>query len=144
MIDTMFFLLVFFLLSSLDIISTTGPHVNLPKALTAVTPRKKADMTVSVLPGGSIQIDNFTYEPKDVGAVLVRTGQKSGLLPQSRDPKVIEARAKNLIIVISADAKTENAAVVKAIDSARAQGFTHFGIAAKGRATIEQNPDAGQ
>ena len=75
MIDTMFFLLVFFLLSSLDIISTTGPKVNLPKAVTAVKPRKKADLTVSVLPDGSIQIDNFTYQPIEVGDVLVRNAK---------------------------------------------------------------------
>ena len=45
-------------------------------------------------------------------------------------------------MVISADAKTENAAVVKAIDSARAQGFTHFGIAARGKQTLQQEEAA--
>ncbi|MBC7805987.1 MAG: biopolymer transporter ExbD [Akkermansiaceae bacterium] len=138
MIDTMFFLLVFFLLSSLNIISLSGSKVRLPKALSAVKPQKKADLTVTVRPNGSTQIDNTTFAPADVGEALVRSAQKSGLLPNTSDVNAVADKAKNLIVVINADSETDNAAVVRAIDSARAKGFVQFGIAAKGRNTLEQ------
>jgi len=138
MIDTMFFLLVFFLLSSLNVISLSGSKVRLPKALTASKPKRKADLTVTIRPDGSTLIDNTVFQPADVGDALLRIAQKSGLIPVTTDGKIIEDSAKDLIVVINADAETDNAAVVKAIDSARAKGFIQFGIAAKGKGTLEQ------
>ncbi len=138
MIDTMFFLLVFFLLSSLNIISLSGSKVRLPKAMTATKPQRKADLTVTVRPDGSTQIDNTTFAPADVGDALIRSAQKSNLLPNTADATLLSKKVKSLIVVINADYETDNAAVVKAIDSARAKGFVKFGIAAKGRNTVEQ------
>lgn len=143
MIDTMFFLLVFFLLSSLNIISLSGSKVKLPKAKSATKPQKKADLTVTVKPNGSTQIENTTFAPADVGDALVRSAQKSGLLPNTADVNAVADKAKTLIVVINADSDTDNAAVVKAIDSARAKGFVRFGIAAKGPNALAQE-NAGQ
>ncbi|MBC8134753.1 MAG: biopolymer transporter ExbD [Fibrella sp.] len=143
MIDTMFFLLVFFLLSSLNIISLSGSKVRLPKALSATKPQKKADLTVTVKPNGTTQIDNTTFAPAEVGDALVRSAQKTGLLPNTADVNAVADKAKNLIVVINADSETDNAAVVRAIDSARAKGFVKFGIAAKGKGTLAQE-SAGQ
>jgi biopolymer transport protein ExbD len=138
MIDTMFFLLVFFLLSSLNIISLSGSKVRLPKAVSAAKPQKKADLTVTVKPNGTTQIDNTTFAPADVGDALVRSAQKTGLLPNTADVNAVADKAKKLIVVINADSETDNAAVVRAIDSARAKGFVQFGIAAKGPGTLAQ------
>lgn len=143
MIDTMFFLLVFFLLSSLNIISLSGAKVKLPKALSATKPQRKADLTVTVKPDGTAQIDNRTFQPLEVGDALVQSAKNIGLLPNSPDVNVVAEKAKDLIVVISADSETDNAAVIRAIDSARAKGFVKFGIAAKGKNTLAQE-QAGQ
>ncbi|MBC8142291.1 MAG: biopolymer transporter ExbD [Armatimonadetes bacterium] len=138
MIDTMFFLLVFFLLSSLSLISVSGQKVKLPKAQTAVTPKKRADLTVTVKPDGQTVIDNTTFAPADVGDALVRSAQRTGLLPNTPNVDTVADKAGNLVVVINADADTDNAAVVKAIDSARAKGFVQFGIAARGKSALQQ------
>ncbi len=138
MIDTMFFLLVFFLLSSLNLISVAGERVKLPKAQTATTPRKRADLTVTIKPDGQASIDSTNFAPADVGDALVRSAQKTGLLPNTADVNAVADKAANLVVVINADADTDNAAVVKAIDSARAKGFVQFGIAARGRNALGQ------
>lgn len=143
MIDTMFFLLVFFLLSSLSLISVAGDRVKLPKAQTAVTPRKRADLTVTVKPDGQTTVDNTNFAPADVGDALVRSAQKTGLLPITSDVSAVADKAGNLIVVINADADTDNAAVVKAIDSARAKGFVQFGIAARGRDALSRETRLG-
>ena len=133
MIDTMFFLLVFFLLSSLNLITINSPKVKLPKAPSAQTPQRKADLTVTINPDGSTQIDNTSFPAADVGEALVRSAQRTNLLPNTANADAVADKAATLIVVINADSDTDNAAVVRAIDSARAKGFVQFGIAARGK-----------
>ena len=144
MIDTMFFLLVFFLLSSLSLISVNGAKVKLPKAKTATTPKKRADLTVTVEPNGITKVENTEFPAADVGDALIRSAQRTGLLPATQDPAAVAEAASKLVVVINADADTDNAAVIKAIDSARAKGFVQFGIAARGKDALRQEQQAGQ
>ena len=144
MIDTMFFLLVFFLLSSLNIITLSGSKVKLPKARTAETPQRKADLTVTVRPDGKTQIDNTTFDPADVGEALVRSAQTAGLLPNTPNVDTVADKASKLVVIINADADTDNAAVVRAIDSARAKGFVQFGIAARGKSALASERQNGK
>jgi biopolymer transport protein ExbD len=121
MIDTMFFLLVFFILSSLGIIRLNGQKVELPQAANSEA-QKPAQITVSISASKVVKI-NIVDVPKgaDVGPYL-----------KAEVEKQIGKRASDLekaIIVLSADTNVPNGVVVKTIDEARAVGISHFAIA---------------
>src|SRR5579863_8422659 len=69
MIDTMFFLLVFFMLSSLALTRLNGLPVNLPRASTA--PKQAAtDLTVTVDKNQRVYVNKTLVDVADLGAKL--------------------------------------------------------------------------
>src|SRR5947207_2478256 len=116
MIDTMFFLLVFFMLSSLALIRMNGLPVNLPKASTA---RKQmaADLTVTIDKARRFFVNKDPVTPDELGARLV---ERAG------GPKVDLATAS---VVINADLSVPHGLVVRCMDEARRVGITRFSIA---------------
>jgi biopolymer transport protein ExbD len=116
MIDTMFFLLVFFMLSSLALTRLNGLPVNLPRASTA--PKQAVtDLTVTVDKDQHIFVNKEQVTADELASKLV---EKAG------GPNVDLSTAS---VVINADLTVPHGIVVKCIDEARTVGITRFAIA---------------
>lgn len=114
MIDTIFFLLVFFMISTLSMTRYSGLPVNLPKAATGQqTPSESAAVTIK--PDGSVAIDKQDVPRAQVGEIL-----KSRL-----------AKNPDLLVLINADEKVAHGAVVEIMDAARQAGVAKMAIAIK-------------
>src|SRR5579871_6351081 len=70
MIDTMFFLLVFFMLSSLALTRLNGLPVNLPKASTAPK-QAAADLTLTIDKNRQVYVNKEAVRLEDVGTRLL-------------------------------------------------------------------------
>jgi len=116
MIDTMFFLLVFFMLSSLSLTNLLGMPVNLPKASNAVQ-QNKLDFTVTVDKSQHVFVNGTQVEANDVG---------SELLTLAGGPNADLSEAS---VVINADDGVPYGLVIRCIDEARGAGVTHFPLA---------------
>jgi biopolymer transport protein ExbD len=114
MIDTMFFLLVFFMLSSLALTRLNGLPVNLPRASTA--PKAVAvDLTITVDKQGRVYVNKEPVEIGELGAVLLEKAKGEDLSTAS--------------VTINADSAVSHGTVVRCMDEARAVGVTRFAIA---------------
>jgi biopolymer transport protein ExbD len=115
MIDTMFFLLVFFMLSSLALTRLNGLPVDLPKASTA--PRQQApDLALTVDKSGAIYLDNVPVTVETLGQTLSTKPTPGRALSEAT-------------LVINADQSASHGLIVQCIDKARAAGVTKFAIA---------------
>lgn len=115
MIDTMFFLLVFFMLSSLALTKLMGLPVNLPKASTAPK-QQPVDLTVT------IDKDQRVYLNKqliDIATLPAQLQEKAGTSTDLSTTSVI----------INADLTVPHGIVVRCMDEARTVGVTRFAIA---------------
>jgi biopolymer transport protein ExbD len=99
MIDTIFFLLVFFMFSSLQKVSMSAPEVNLPASATAAGKTTKK-VVVTVNAAGEYFVDK---QPMDLPEIL----------PELR--RRIE-RDDDLVVVINADRNQEVGQIQKLID----------------------------
>ena len=116
MIDTIFFLLVFFMISTLSMTRYSGVPVNLPKAATGQQAANES-AAVSITPDGKIFIDK-----QEVPRESVRTILQQRL---SANPE--------LLVLINADERVEHGRVVEILDDARQAGVTKMAIAVKPR-----------
>jgi biopolymer transport protein ExbD len=129
MIDTMFFLLVFFMLSSLSLTKLLAMPVNLPQASNA-TKQNSMDFTISVTSARQIYVNNDLVQPDAVGdAILTLAGGPSADLSKAS-------------VVISADEGVPYGLVISCIDQARGVGVTHFPLAITPPATGTANPSS--
>lgn len=120
MIDTMFFLLVFFILTSLNVIKLEGINVNLPDAKNPNQNTKKIDLTVSIDAKEQVYVNGQNVTGKDIGPVLIAALQKQG----GKDIDLIKQA-----VVINADGKVRYSLVVQCIDQARGVRLTKFTMA---------------
>jgi len=111
MIDTMMFLLMFFIVASLAMVVQNGLPVNLPKASTGVQ-HSAQNITLTVSRDNSlhlntkpITIDNETDELKTLGV------------------------GDGTLVIINADAHVEHGLVTTVMDNARKAGIERFAIA---------------
>jgi biopolymer transport protein ExbD len=118
MIDTIFFLLVFFMISTLSMSRFTGVQVNLPKAASGSQPPTE---TVVV----SLTEDNQLFL------------NKTPVPRESLQPSLQAELTKNpeLLVVINADDGVQHGKVVEIMDQARQTGATKLSIAVKPRET---------
>ncbi|HLK58617.1 MAG TPA: biopolymer transporter ExbD [Chthonomonadaceae bacterium] len=116
MIDTMFFLLVFFMLSSLALTRLNGLPVNLPPA-NHVQKQAASDLTITIDKDRQIYVNKDPVTLEQLAAKLV---EKAG------GPNVDFATAS---VIINADLSVPHGDVVHCIDEARSVGITHFAIA---------------
>ena len=116
MIDTMFFLLVFFMLSSLALAKLNGLPVNLPKASTSVQ-QPNAQFTVTVDKHHRIYVNKEEVAQESLGASLAEkvAAQHADLSSAS--------------VIINADMSVPHGIVVHCINEARRIGISHFSIA---------------
>ncbi|MGH7845304.1 MAG: ExbD/TolR family protein [Candidatus Binatia bacterium] len=114
MIDTIFFLLVFFMISTLSMAHYRGLPVNLPKAATG-QPAPSESASVTITQDGKVSIDK-----QEVARENIRTVLQQRL---SANP--------DLLVLINADERVEHGFVVHVMDDARQAGVTKMAIAVK-------------
>jgi biopolymer transport protein ExbD len=114
MIDTIFFLLVFFMISTLSMARYTGLPVNLPKAATGQQPASES-AAVTITSDGKVFIDNQEVPRENIRNVL-----------QQR-----LAAKPDLLVLINGDEHVEHGLVVEIMDEARQAGVAKMAIAVK-------------
>jgi biopolymer transport protein ExbD len=124
MIDTMFFLLVFFILTSLNVIKLEGINVNLPTSAPTTQQVKHIDLTVTINAKRQVYVDGkIQPRGKDIGPVLLNElGNKLHRAPTDDD-------LTRQSVIINADGMTPHRMVVNAIDQARGVQINKFSIA---------------
>lgn len=116
MIDTMFFLLVFFMLSSLALTRMNSLRVNLPQAsTTAPEPTSKVMLTITkeqklFLNQKEVTVENLQSRLRD-------------------DLKALDVDAESTSFIINADESVPHGLVVRTIDISKLAGIAHFAIA---------------
>jgi biopolymer transport protein ExbD len=115
MIDTMFFLLVFFMVATLSMTIQKGLQVNLPHAATA---REDVYQTVTY----TITKEGKLYFNKDEAtSVAEAVGRLKGLWQNNIPPSVI----------INADRSVEHGQVIELMDAVRGAGIVKIAVAVR-------------
>lgn len=116
MIDVIFFLLVFFMYSSLQMTQQQSLPVHLPQAAAARTEAQKP-LAVTILADGKIGFDG----------ALVEMGEFDKVLKSRLAEKPAEA------VILRADREVEHGRVIAVLDVVKAAGVQKLSIAAKGK-----------
>ena len=114
MIDIMFFLLVFFIMSTLYMVNLKTVDVNMPKAQTAQT-QLHVTYLVTVRKDGSLWLED---QPIDEATLLRRAHAESQNNPR-------------FAVVVRADGDMNYSGVMELLDKFRKEGITRFGLAAE-------------
>jgi len=101
MIDVIFAILAFFILSSLYLTKSEGLPVNLPQAVTA-TPQNQIDVTLTVSADGELYL-----------------GEESVMLESLAESVADLAENRPIVVTIRADESTGHGRVVAAMDELR-------------------------
>lgn len=113
MIDTMFFLLVFFMLASLSMVQQYSVPVNLPKA-GGVQEKLPVVVTVTLTEAGQIYYNKEAISsPADAAVRLLQQHQ----------------RDESLAVVINADANVKHGQVVAVLDAIQQSGLAKIAVA---------------
>ncbi|CUH97223.1 hypothetical protein P22_3350 [Propionispora sp. 2/2-37] len=113
MIDTMFFLLVFFMLASLSMIQQHGLPVNLPHAASGQDEIKQV-ITLTLTQDGKL-----FYEKEAIGSAAEIPARLSQVKGSGKKPSV----------VINADKGVEHGRVVEVLDATRKSGVISVAVA---------------
>lgn len=114
MIDVIFAILTFFIMSSLFLSRSEGLPVNLPKASTAKV-QQKSKVVVSVKPDGAIALNK-----KSIQLAQLETALKSLVNPQ-----------EELVVVVNADEKVDHGKVIGVMDQVRKVQGARLAIATR-------------
>ena len=115
MIDIMFFLLVFFMLSTMYMVEQKTIPLNLPQATSAAIDNK-TNFTVTLKDDGSIYLED---QQTDIQTLLMQATKE-----QKNNP--------SFAIIIRADKDINYDKVVSFIDTLKKAGITRFGLATNG------------
>ena len=114
MIDIMFFLLVFFIMSTLYMVNVKTVDVNLPKAQSAQT-QLNVTYLVTVRKDGSLWPED---QPIDADTLVQQARMES-----QKNPR--------FAVVVRADGDMNYSGVMELLDRFRQAGITRFGLAAQ-------------
>ena len=114
MIDIMFFLLVFFIMSTLYMVNLKPVDVTLPKAQTAQT-QLNVTYLVTVRKDGTLWLEDKQIDE----ATLLRRAHTES----QKNPK--------FAVVVRADGDMNYSGVMELLDKFRKEGITRFGLAAE-------------
>ena len=112
MIDIIFFLLVFFMVSTLSMTINHGLHVNLPKAASSQQDLRET-FNVTVMQDGTLFLNKEPTTLPELGQQV-----KAGL---EQDPE--------LVVIINADDQALHGAIVAVMDEVRLAGVSRLAIA---------------
>jgi biopolymer transport protein ExbD len=111
MIDTVFFLLVFFMMASLSMTVYRGMTLSLPKAASG-EPRQDR-ISVSVTRDGIIYLNRDQIEPAQLTEKL----------------RALHEKDSEIAVVVSADGDVTHRRVIEAMDAVRVAGISRLAIA---------------
>lgn len=114
MIDIMFFLLVFFIMSTIYMVNVKTVDVNLPKAQSAQT-QLNVTYLVTVRKDGSLWLED---QPIDADTLVQQARMES-----QKNPR--------FAVVVRADGDMNYSGVMELLDRFRQAGITRFGLAAQ-------------
>ena len=114
MIDTIFFILVFFVVASVSMVHQRGIRVDLPRAATGTRP-ERARIDVTVTANGAIYVDQEPVARADLADRL----------------RGIVAERPETLVVLNADGTAEHRRVVEVMDLARRAGARALTIAVR-------------
>ncbi|MCZ6799870.1 MAG: biopolymer transporter ExbD [Nitrospirae bacterium] len=114
MIDTMFFLLVFFMIATLSMTLQRGMPVNLPQANTA-TDNIPEEASLTLTTQGEL------FFNKDLIGLAELESSLANLLQTSEEP----------LVIINADEAVTHGRVIEVMDTVRKTGITNMAIATK-------------
>lgn len=114
MIDTVFFLLVFFMIAGLSMTMNRGLPVNLPGAASGVQERKE-NVAFILTRAGEMFLDERPVAPGALGAAL----------------SAIRTRNPEIVLIVNADAEVAHGRVVEVMDEARSVGLSRLAIAVR-------------
>ncbi len=115
MIDTMFFLLVFFMVATLSMTMQRGIPVNLPHAATAQDELRQV-VTLTMTKDGRLLFDKEPIASVEDAAVRLGRWKASGT---------------DVSVVVNADRSVEHGQVVELMDAVRQAGVTRIAVAVK-------------
>lgn len=116
MIDIIFFLLVFFMMSMLSMVVQRSIDLSMPSAQTAKISVHES-VPVSITSDGSIYVEREKIARKDF----------------RRRMEIEKSRNADLNVILRADAKSEHEAFVYVLDQVKAVGINRIGIATESR-----------
>ena len=126
MIDTMFFLLVFFMIATLSMTVMKGMPVNLPKA-SAVKKDIQENVNVTIAKDGKVYLNKKEVSIHELRGALVAEA--------SKDPETL--------VIINADEEVMHGRVVEVMDEIKLSGVTKLAIATKEK-TKQEDENNGQ
>jgi biopolymer transport protein ExbD len=115
MIDTMFFLLVFFMVATLTMTLQRGIPVNLPHAATAQEELRQV-VTLTMTKDGKLLFDKVVIASIDEAAARLGRWRASGT---------------DVSVIVNADRSVEHGEVVELMDAVRQAGVTRIAVAVK-------------
>lgn len=124
MIDVMMFLLVFFVLISIDVIPAFGVKIHLPLSSNAEVSAERYNAVVSLGQGGELKLDGVDVTAEELVPRLIAVRQDH---PQ-------------VSVIVNGDRTVELQRVIGVMDRIKAAGFQTMSIATRKVAT--QNPAA--
>lgn len=137
MIDTMFFLLIFFILQSLDILNLRGFNLDLPDA--AAGPRvsqkdlKEVKLEVAVAKDGTMMLNGdsthtIPFERSAREDMLNVVNQQLRLKSGDPNYKATSKELEEITMVVIPDAESNHEHVIHAVDNARAANIKKFSL----------------
>jgi biopolymer transport protein ExbD len=124
MIDTMFFLLVFFILASLNVIDMKGSRVDLPDSVNQDS-QARAKVTITITKEQKVSVN----QGKVIGKGESLGSELLSALTSDSATGAITVRPEDAIVVINADSKAPYSIIRKVVDQARQVRFRKFSIA---------------
>ncbi len=113
LIDVVFLLLIFFMLST-SLSVNPGIKIDLPKATAEQVKKKKKTLRVAIEAGGRIFLEGKKLSLEQLRDKFVAVGKSSG---------------DDALVVIEADKKVYHGLVVKVMDAAKSSGLNKLAIA---------------
>ena len=117
MIDVMMFLLVFFVLISINVIPALGVRTTLPQSGNPDQIHQKHQVVITLLKGGEVQLDGASVDLALLGDLLVQR----------------RAQGQELAITINGDEGVTLQRLVSVFDVLKDKGFQDVAIAAQRR-----------
>ena len=131
MIDIIFFLLVFFMMTSLSMVDLHSLGVQLPFAQ-AAQQEPQAQFVVTIKKVGNHTAQSVGTEDEAVASLWLngKVIEKGELLASAKDQ---QAGNSNFSVVLCADRDIDYGQVADVLDSFKKAGITHLGLAAEKR-----------